>query len=139
MFQIRVVLSFGSNNQWMFEESIKNKTKCSIYTFDCTVSHATPPPGVNFYPYCIDAMSYTNGQGMVFKSIQDIVDRIGGGDAFMAGYIYGELIYQNTQKAIEFGVAASGLKHTIEGDFNIASVAEIEAVMNGDVSGKIRR
>ncbi|MEA5137581.1 sugar kinase [Arcicella rigui] len=72
-------------------------------------------------------------------NIPDIVDRIGGGDAFMAGYIYGELIYQNTQKAIEFGVAASGLKHTIEGDFNIASVAEIEAVMNGDVSGKIRR
>lgn len=72
-----VVLSFGSNNQWMFEESIKNKTKCSVYTFDCTVSRATPPPGVYFYPYCIDAMSYTNGQGLVFKSIQDIVNRIG--------------------------------------------------------------
>ncbi len=72
-------------------------------------------------------------------NIPDIVDRIGGGDAFMAGFIYGEIIYQNTQKAIEFGVAASALKHTIEGDFNLSSVKEIEAVMNGDVSGKLRR
>ncbi|MBB6001809.1 sugar kinase [Arcicella rosea] len=72
-------------------------------------------------------------------NIPDIVDRIGGGDAFMAGFIYGEIIYQNTQKAIEFGVAASALKHTIEGDFNLSSVKEIEVVMNGDVSGKLRR
>ncbi len=72
-------------------------------------------------------------------NIPDIVDRIGGGDAFMAGFIYGEIIYQNTQKSIEFGVAASALKHTIEGDFNLSSVSEIEAVMNGDVSGKLRR
>ena len=72
-----VVLSFGSNNQWMFEESIKNRTKCSIFTFDCTVSHPKPPAGVQFYPYCIDAMSYINGQGLVYKSIQDIVNRIG--------------------------------------------------------------
>ena len=72
-------------------------------------------------------------------NIPDIVDRIGGGDAFMAGFIFGEIIYQNTQKAIEFGVAASALKHTIEGDFNLSSVSEIEAVMNGDVSGKLRR
>ncbi len=72
-------------------------------------------------------------------NIPDIVDRIGGGDAFMAGFIYGEIMYQNPQKAIEFGVAASALKHTIEGDFNLSSVSEIEAVMNGDVSGKLRR
>ena len=72
-------------------------------------------------------------------NIPDIVDRIGGGDAFMAGYIYGELTYQDTQKALEFAVAASALKHTIEGDFNIVSVQEIEAVMAGDVSGRLKR
>jgi 2-dehydro-3-deoxygluconokinase len=77
--------------------------------------------------------------GTKLMDIPDIVDRIGGGDAFMAGFIYGELIYKDTQKALEFGVAASALKHTIEGDFNIASISEIESVMNGDVSGKIRR
>ena len=72
-------------------------------------------------------------------NIPDIVDRIGGGDAFMAGYIYGELIYKETQKALEFAVAASALKHTIEGDFNLVSVQEVEAVVNGDVSGRLKR
>ena len=72
-------------------------------------------------------------------NIPDIVDRIGGGDAFMAGYIYGELIYKETPKALEFAVAASALKHTIEGDFNLVSVQEVEAVVNGDVSGRLKR
>jgi 2-dehydro-3-deoxygluconokinase len=72
-------------------------------------------------------------------NIPDIVDRIGGGDAFMAGYIYGELTYQDTPKALDFAVAASALKHTIEGDFNIVSVKEVEAVMAGDVSGRLKR
>ncbi|MDZ7897804.1 MAG: sugar kinase [Arcicella sp.] len=72
-------------------------------------------------------------------NIPDIVDRIGGGDAFMAGYIYGELTYQDTQKALDFAVAASALKHTVEGDFNIVSVQEIEAVVAGDVSGRLKR
>ena len=72
-------------------------------------------------------------------NIPDIVDRIGGGDAFMAGYIYGELIYKDCQQALEFAVAASALKHTIEGDFNLVSVQEVEAVVNGDVSGRLKR
>lgn len=71
--------------------------------------------------------------------IPDIVDRIGGGDAFMAGYIYGELIYKDCKKALEFAIAASALKHTIEGDFNLVSVQEVEAVVNGDVSGRLKR
>lgn len=72
-------------------------------------------------------------------NIPDIVDRIGGGDAFMAGYIYGELIYKDCRKALEFGIAASALKHTIEGDFNLVSVQEVEAVVKGDVSGRLKR
>lgn len=71
--------------------------------------------------------------------ISHIVDRIGGGDAFMAGFIYGEMIYQNTQKALDFAVAASALKHTIEGDFNLINATEIEAVMEGDFSGRLKR
>lgn len=72
-------------------------------------------------------------------NIPDIVDRVGGGDAFIAGYIYGCLTYQDPRKALDFGIAASALKHTIEGDAALVSVAEVEAVVRGDVGGRIAR
>lgn len=68
-----------------------------------------------------------------------IVDRIGGGDSFGAGLIYGLLQYGEAQQALEFAVAASCLKQTIEGDFNIVTVSEVENLMSGDVSGRIAR
>ncbi len=68
-----------------------------------------------------------------------IVDRIGGGDAFCAGLIYGQLVYKNDEQSINCAVAASALKHSIEGDFNQATVEEIETVMRGDSSGKLSR
>jgi 2-dehydro-3-deoxygluconokinase len=72
--------------------------------------------------------------------ITHIVDRVGGGDSFMGGLIYGLLAYQNDdQKALEFAVAASCLKHTIYGDYNLASVSEVEALMAGDGSGRVSR
>lgn len=71
--------------------------------------------------------------------IPDIVDRIGGGDAFLAGFIYGQMQNYSDQKSLDFAVAASALKHTIEGDINLATVAEVELVVKGDVSGKLRR
>lgn len=71
-------------------------------------------------------------------TISPIVDRIGGGDAFMAGYIYGYLNDFSAQKTLEFAVAASVLKHTIEGDFNLASIEEINSLLAGEV-GKLRR
>ena len=71
--------------------------------------------------------------------IPNIVDRIGGGDAFMAGFIYAYITFQDIQKALEYGVAASALKHTVEGDFNLATLQEIEMVVKGDVSGKLKR
>ncbi|NMM48878.1 sugar kinase [Marinigracilibium pacificum] len=70
--------------------------------------------------------------------INPIVDRIGGGDAFVAGYIYGDLILKNDQNAIEFAVASSVLKHTIEGDANISKVDEVESLINGN-NGKLKR
>lgn len=68
-----------------------------------------------------------------------IVDRVGGGDSFGAGLIYG--LYQNMEmgKALEFAVAASCLKHSIEGDFNRVSVQEVECLMEGDGSGRVQR
>ncbi|HEX2190053.1 MAG TPA: sugar kinase [Longimicrobiaceae bacterium] len=71
--------------------------------------------------------------------ITDIVDRVGGGDSFAGGLIYGLLAYGDDRKALEFATAASALKHTIPGDFNRVSVAEVEALMGGDASGRVQR
>ena len=72
--------------------------------------------------------------------ITDIVDRVGGGDSFMGGLIYGLLTYpDNDQNALNFAVAASCLKHTIKGDANLVSVAEVEKLMGGDASGRVAR
>jgi len=80
----------------------------------------------------------------MYESIQyqitDIVDRVGGGDSFVGGLIYGLLNYPNEdQKALDFAVAASCLKHTIKGDANLVTVEEIEKLMNGDASGRVNR
>ncbi len=68
-----------------------------------------------------------------------IIDRVGGGDSFGAGLIYGNLMGWDSKKIIEFAVAASALKHTIEGDFNMASLEEVNALMGGDASGRVQR
>ncbi|MFI3265966.1 MAG: sugar kinase [Rikenellaceae bacterium] len=73
-------------------------------------------------------------------NITHIVDRVGGGDSFMGGLLYGLLTYtEDDQKALNFAVAASCLKHTIFGDFNLATVAEVENLMAGDGSGRVSR
>ena len=72
--------------------------------------------------------------------ITHIVDRVGGGDSFMAGLIYGLITFPNDdQKALNFAVAASCLKHTIHGDYNQVSVTEVEQLMKGDGSGRVVR
>ena len=72
--------------------------------------------------------------------ITHIVDRVGGGDSFMGGLIYGLLKYpEDDQNALNFAVAASCLKHTIKGDANLATVAEVEKLMSGDASGRVAR
>ena len=70
--------------------------------------------------------------------IEPIIDRVGGGDAFAAGLIHG-LLKGNPQEAIEFAVAASALKHTIPGDFNSVSEAEVDHLVQGDQSGRVQR
>ncbi|MCW3804894.1 sugar kinase [Plebeiibacterium marinum] len=73
-------------------------------------------------------------------NITHIVDRVGGGDSFMGGLIYGLLTYEgDDQKALEFATAASCLKHTIYGDYNLATVEEVEKLMGGDASGRVSR
>ena len=71
--------------------------------------------------------------------ITDIVDRVGAGDSFAGGLIYGLLSYADDAKALEFATAASCLKHSIMGDFNRVSVSEVEALVKGDASGRVQR
>lgn len=71
--------------------------------------------------------------------ITDIVDRVGGGDSFASALIYALGAYEDRQQALEFAVAASCLKHSISGDFNRVSVAEVERLMGGDASGRVQR
>ena len=68
-----------------------------------------------------------------------IVDRVGGGDSFGAGLIYGELHGWANQETLEFAVASSCLKHSIEGDFNFVSVDEVKKLAEGDASGRVQR
>jgi 2-dehydro-3-deoxygluconokinase len=71
--------------------------------------------------------------------ITHIVDRVGGGDAFMGGLIYGLMTYNDDQMALNYAAAASCLKHTIQGDFNQVTVSEVEKLMQGDASGRVSR
>lgn len=73
-------------------------------------------------------------------NITHIVDRVGGGDSFMGGLVYGLISYPgDDQKALNFAVAASCLKHTIYGDYNLVTVSEVENLMKGDGSGRVSR
>ncbi|MBR5617841.1 MAG: sugar kinase, partial [Oscillospiraceae bacterium] len=68
-----------------------------------------------------------------------IIDRVGGGDSFGGGLIYSLLSGKSTQEAVEFAVAASALKHSIGGDYNMVTVPEVEKLAGGDGSGRIQR
>ena len=85
-------------------------------------------------------MLYTGGEAYFSKKYSmHIGDRVGGGDAFGGGLIYSLINNYESQKAIEFAVAASCLKHSIEGDYNMASLAEVEALAGGNASGRVQR
>jgi 2-dehydro-3-deoxygluconokinase len=86
------------------------------------------------------AMLYAGGQSYFSKKYDvHIVDRVGGGDSFAAGLIYALLNSYAPQEALEFAVAASCLKHSIEGDFNRVSLDEVKALAGGDASGRVAR
>ena len=71
--------------------------------------------------------------------IRDIIDRVGGGDSFAGGLIYGLNHYEDKQSALEFAVAASCLKHSVIGNFNRVSVSDVEKLMGGDGTGRVQR
>jgi 2-dehydro-3-deoxygluconokinase len=86
------------------------------------------------------AMLYEGGEYYFSKKYPiHIVDRVGGGDSFGGGLIYATLAGMAPQQALEFAVAASALKHTIEGDVNHVSVDEVQKLAGGDGSGRVQR
>lgn len=86
------------------------------------------------------AMLYTGGNAYFSKEYNiHIVNRVGGGDSFTAGLIYSLANEYEPQRAIEFAAAASCLKHSIENDFNLVTLAEVEALANGNGSGRVQR
>ena len=87
------------------------------------------------------AMIYNGEEFYTSKryDIDPIIDRVGGGDSFSGGIIHGLLTKATQGEALEFAVAASALKHTINGDFNLVSVEEVEALAGGDASGRVQR
>lgn len=85
-------------------------------------------------------MLFTGGKAYFSKKYaMHIVDRVGGGDSFGGGLIYSLINGKEPQQAIEFAVSASCLKHSIEGDYNMVSVSEVEALANGNASGRVQR
>ncbi len=86
------------------------------------------------------ALYYTGGKGHFSRRYDiQIVDRVGGGDSFGGGLIYALLAKKSPQDAIEFAVAASCLKHSIAGDYNLVSLSEVETLLKGDGSGRVQR
>jgi len=100
------------------------------------VSHSASDNGWSACIYSRDTKEFYHSKEY---RITPIVDRVGGGDSFAGATICGLLDGKNFKEALEFGVAASALKHTIPGDFNLVTRAEVENLANGDGSGRVQR
>ena len=100
------------------------------------VSHSASDNGWSACMYARDTKEFYHSKEY---QIRPIVDRVGGGDSFAAGVICGLLDGKKFQEALEFAVAASALKHTIPGDFNLVSRREVETLAGGDASGRVQR
>ncbi|MCR4790939.1 MAG: sugar kinase [Treponemataceae bacterium] len=129
------VTSGKLNKEGYIEVAEKLVKKCGFKTVAITLRESISANDNNW-----GAMLYTDGKAYFSKTYPvRIVDRVGGGDSFGAGLIYALSNNYESQDAIEFAVAASALKHTIEGDFNRVSVKEVETLKNGNASGRVQR
>ncbi len=121
-------------------EGYKEVAKKLADTFGCEKVAITLRTSISANDNNWAAMLY-DGEGYYFSKEYPIhiVDRVGGGDSFGGGLIYSIMNGFDSQRTIEFAVAASALKHTIEGDFNLVSVTEVEALLKGGTSGRVQR
>ena len=144
MFNIKPK-DFNVNNQKNGIEQIQFESVCKqmMEKFpQCKLMAVTLRGAINANHNIWSSIMYTEGK--IFKSkqydITHIVDRIGGGDSFMGGLIYGLITYpQDQQHALEFATAASCLKHTIHGDYNEVSIEEVESLIIGESNGRVKR
>ena len=121
-------------------EGYKDVAKKLSETFDIPTVAITLRSSISASVNNWAAMLYRNGQYYFSKSYtMQIVDRVGGGDSFGGGLIYAISEGYNDQDIIEFAVAASCLKHSIEGDLNEVTVSEVKALMGGDGTGRVQR
>ena len=132
---------------WSSEKAQKVMTNLMKYVDVCIgneedaelvlgVSHSASDNGWSACIYSRDTKEFYHSKEY---SIHPIVDRVGGGDSFAGGVICGMLDGKNFKDALEYGVAASALKHTIPGDFNLVSRKEVETLAGGDASGRVQR
>lgn len=133
----REILDIGSDSQTeeeVFKEVMRQYPKVKKIASTCRTS-------ISATHNKLQGILYNRERFITSReyNINPIVDRIGGGDAFMAGLIYGLFSFDDDAKALEFAVAASVLKHFIEGDANLANIGEIVNLMEGDVSGRLVR
>ena len=106
------------------------------FNFEYCVSRSASDNGWSACIYSRDTKEFYHSKEY---SIHPIVDRVGGGDSFAGGTICGLLDGKDFKAALEFGVAASALKHTIPGDFNLVTRKEVETLAGGDASGRVQR
>lgn len=124
------------------DEGYKDVAKQLVERFGCSHVAITLRESISASENDWSALLYDAKADGFYKSKKyhmTIVDRVGGGDSFGGGLIYAMLSDYDCQSAIEFAVAASCLKHTIEGDMNLVTVAEVENLMKGDGSGRVQR
>lgn len=100
------------------------------------VSHSASDNGWSACIYSRDTTEFYHSKEY---RVSPIIDRVGGGDSFAAGVICGFLDNKSFKEALEFGVAASALKHTIPGDFNLVTRADVDGLVGGDGSGRVQR
>lgn len=128
------------NSGKLDHDSYVDVAKKLVETFDFKAVAITLRESISASDNNWAAMLYINHQAYFSKTYPlHIVDRVGGGDSFGAGLIYAMLMKKQPQTIIEFAVAASALKHSIEGDYNRVSVDEVETLANGDGSGRVQR
>lgn len=119
----------------IFEQMVE-KFNFSYVISSLRVSHSASDNGWSACIYSRDTKEFYHSREY---RITPIVDRVGGGDSFAGGVICGFLDGKDFKSALEFGVAASALKHTIPGDFNLVSRADVDALAGGDGSGRVQR
>ena len=119
----------------IFEQMVK-KFNFEYVISSLRVSHSASDNGWSACIYSRDTKEFYHSKEY---RVSPIVDRVGGGDSFAGGTICGFLDGKSFKDALEFGVAASALKHTIPGDFNLVSRADVENLVGGDGSGRVQR